>query len=69
MTFDSRILRDSHTKLVVDLSATSGTDLDMRAALAAMAALEAGSIANPDEDRAVGHYWLRSPDLAPDGGE
>ncbi|MEN9216376.1 MAG: glucose-6-phosphate isomerase, partial [Gloeomargarita sp. HHBFW_bins_162] len=30
-----------------------------------MAALEAGSIANPDEQRMVGHYWLRDPDLAP----
>ncbi|MBD0335370.1 MAG: glucose-6-phosphate isomerase [Cyanobacteria bacterium Co-bin13] len=30
-----------------------------------MAALEAGAIANPDEDRMVGHYWLRDPDLAP----
>lgn len=30
-----------------------------------MAALEAGAIANPDEDRMVGHYWLRAPDLAP----
>jgi glucose-6-phosphate isomerase len=30
-----------------------------------MAALEAGAIANPDEDRMVGHYWLRNPDLAP----
>ena len=27
--------------------------------------LEAGAIANPDEGRMVGHYWLRSPDLAP----
>ena len=24
-----------------------------------MAALEAGAIANPDENRMVGHYWLR----------
>ena len=31
-----------------------------------MAALEQGAIANPDEDRMVGHYWLRDPDLAPD---
>ena len=31
----------------------------------AMAALEAGAIANPDEGRPVGHYWLRAPDLAP----
>jgi glucose-6-phosphate isomerase len=31
----------------------------------AMAALESGAIANPDEQRMVGHYWLRSPNLAP----
>lgn len=31
----------------------------------AMAALEGGSIANADENRMVGHYWLRAPDLAP----
>jgi glucose-6-phosphate isomerase len=30
-----------------------------------MTALEAGAIANPDENRMVGHYWLRDPDLAP----
>ncbi|SAY39003.1 glucose-6-phosphate isomerase [Candidatus Synechococcus spongiarum] len=35
-------------------------------AFAAMAALEKGSIANPDEQRQVGHYWLRTPQLAPD---
>ncbi|HEX7900870.1 MAG TPA: glucose-6-phosphate isomerase [Planctomycetota bacterium] len=33
----------------------------------AMAALEKGAIANPDENRRVGHYWLRAPKLAPDG--
>lgn len=32
----------------------------------AMAALEKGAIANPDEQRMVGHYWLRRPELAPD---
>src|SRR5690606_24644335 len=26
---------------------------------------EAGAIANPDEHRQVGHYWLRTPQLAP----
>lgn len=31
----------------------------------AMAGLEAGEIANPDEKRMVGHYWLRNPSLAP----
>ncbi|MCP9850085.1 glucose-6-phosphate isomerase [Cyanobium sp. Morenito 9A2] len=35
-------------------------------AFIAMEALEAGAIANPDEDRQVGHYWLRDPSLAPD---
>ncbi len=28
--------------------------------------LELGSIANTDEQRQVGHYWLRNPQLAPD---
>jgi glucose-6-phosphate isomerase len=28
-------------------------------------ALEGGAIANPDENRMVGHYWLRDPELAP----
>ena len=30
-----------------------------------MVALEGGALANPDENRMVGHYWLRNPDLAP----
>jgi glucose-6-phosphate isomerase len=30
-----------------------------------MDALEKGEIANPDEQRMVGHYWLRNPQLAP----
>ncbi|MEO7167712.1 MAG: glucose-6-phosphate isomerase [Chthoniobacterales bacterium] len=34
-------------------------------ALAAMRELERGGIANPDENRMVGHYWLRDPQLAP----
>jgi glucose-6-phosphate isomerase len=31
-----------------------------------MRAVEAGAIANPDEGRMVGHYWLRHSALAPD---
>ena len=31
----------------------------------AMEALEKGAVANPDEKRMVGHYWLRAPHLAP----
>jgi glucose-6-phosphate isomerase len=38
---------------------------EMQRAFEAMDALEAGAIANPDEQRMVGHYWLRTPDLAP----
>jgi glucose-6-phosphate isomerase len=34
-------------------------------AFADLVALEAGAIANPDEQRMVGHYWLRNPSLAP----
>jgi glucose-6-phosphate isomerase len=34
-------------------------------AFAAMRVLEAGAIANPDEQRMVGHYWLRDAKLAP----
>lgn len=34
---------------------------------AAMRAVEAGEIANPDENRMVGHYWLRNSSLAPAG--
>src|SRR3954453_5401846 len=38
---------------------------NIQKAFAAMAELEKGAIANPDEKRMVGHYWLRNPALAP----
>src|SRR5438874_8286937 len=34
-------------------------------AFSEMRQLESGAIANPDEQRMVGHYWLRNPALAP----
>ena len=34
-------------------------------AFKSMRLLELGTIANPDEERMVGHYWLRNPALAP----
>ena len=37
----------------------------MQAAFAHMQELEAGAIANPDEQRMVGHSWLRDASLAP----
>jgi glucose-6-phosphate isomerase len=58
--------------LALDLSRMNFADDFMRdlqprldAALAAMSELEQGGIANPDEKRMVGHYWLRNPGLAP----
>jgi len=39
--------------------------LPMQKAFSDMSALEKGAIANPDEKRMVGHYWLRAPHLAP----
>ena len=50
------------------LSEQDVTDLQPKldAALAAMQALEAGAVANPDEGRQVGHFWLRAPGLAPE---
>ncbi|MGE0494986.1 MAG: glucose-6-phosphate isomerase [Vulcanimicrobiota bacterium] len=57
--------------LTLDLSRSDLADLTrfdepMAGALAAMEALEAGAVANPDEQRMVGHYWLRFPELAPE---
>jgi glucose-6-phosphate isomerase len=37
----------------------------MKKAFDAMEALEKGAVANPDENRQVGHYWLRDPSRAP----
>src|SRR5207342_3209849 len=43
----------------------TGMQPKLAQALADMAALEGGAIANPDENRMVGHYWLRNAELAP----
>ncbi len=40
-------------------------DARIKLAISKMAELEKGAIANPDENRMVGHYWLRTPELAP----
>jgi glucose-6-phosphate isomerase len=37
----------------------------MAKAISDMAAIDAGAVANTDEKRMVGHYWLRNPALAP----
>lgn len=59
-------------ELAVDLSRMNFPDdffermkTPIQKAFIAMAELEKGGIANPDEKRMVGHYWLRNPALAP----
>ena len=58
----------------IDLTSMAMTPADLETfaaamdeALAAMKELEGGAIANPDEGRRVGHYWLRDASLAPAG--
>ena len=70
--FKSRFFMSEAVGVSVDLSRMSvadsffaAHDAAMRKALAAMDALEAGAIANPDEQRMVGHYWLRDARRAP----
>ncbi len=48
-----------------DLTFVSQMEPRFDRAFEAIAALEGGAIANPDEGRMVGHYWLRAPELAP----
>lgn len=63
---------DAPTGVSVDLS-SMGFDPQrledfgpaMARAFTEMEALENGAIANPDENRAVGHYWLRNAGVAP----
>lgn len=71
--YQTYLLFDADTGLILDVSRMAFTDdflasLEpaMQRAFDAMERLEAGEIANPDENRMVGHYWLRSPELAPD---
>jgi len=71
--YKDRLYYDSELAMAVDTSRMdfSGqflTEMEprMQKAYADMAQLEQGAIANPDEDRMVGHYWLRAPELAPE---
>jgi len=62
---------DLGLRLDVSRMRLSETDLErwagpMRDALEQMRRLEAGEVANPDEGRRVGHYWLRAPEIAPE---
>ncbi len=49
---------------------SAGVDaLPWKRVFAHLEALEGGAIANPDEGRQVGHYWLRAPERAPTMGQ
>ena len=70
--FQKYLISDERTGISLDISRMRfGDDYLARMepaaqkAFAAMHELEAGAIANPDEKRQVGHYWLRDAALAP----
>ena len=53
------------SKSAFNLSFIKDNALIIENSLREMAALESGAIANPSEQRMVGHYWLRDGSLAP----
>lgn len=53
------------SKLPLDKAFLDAMQPKIAKALADIQELESGAIANPDEERMVGHYWLREPSLAP----
>src|SRR2546421_2514300 len=70
--FKTHLCRVDSVGLSLDISRMNFDDAwlgsmesSMQRAYVAMDALEKGAIANPDEKRMVGHYWLRAPQLAP----
>src|SRR5438105_2562918 len=70
--FQNHLLRYDSPAFSLDISRMRFGDdffekMQPRAQLAfeKMHELESGAIANPDENRMVGHYWLRAPELAP----
>ena len=71
-TYQQHLLRYPELGFSLDTS-LMGMDTAVSAAMqplvdrafAEIAELEAGAIANPDEKRRVGHYWLRAPHIAP----
>jgi glucose-6-phosphate isomerase len=61
---------DSNLGITVDIDRMGSVDFGLErwgSAFSFMDHLEAGAVANPDEGRQVGHYWLRTPSIAPMG--
>jgi glucose-6-phosphate isomerase len=70
--FQQYIVRYGEIGFTIDISRMQFGDDFLRSmgaraqkAFSEMRQLESGAIANPDEGRMVGHYWLRHPALAP----
>ncbi|MGM9521813.1 MAG: glucose-6-phosphate isomerase [Oscillospiraceae bacterium] len=70
--FKNTVFYSADTKMMMDWGGMALDDEYLASmkertdsALKAMDELEAGAIANPDEGRMVGHYWLRNSALAP----
>ena len=62
---DSLDLSLDISRMHFDEAFLTSMEAAMQKAFKDMDGLESGAIANPDEKRMVGHYWLRSPQLAP----
>ncbi|WP_298439317.1 glucose-6-phosphate isomerase [Geobacter sp.] len=72
--YRKHLFHDPETGLMLDISRMNFPDgflarmePALQRAFKEMEALERGAVANPDENRMVGHYWLRNPALAPNG--
>lgn len=70
--FKSRLFVDPSSGFALDTSRLNYDDQflselsgSIDSAIKSMSALEKGAVANPDENRMVGHYWLRNSTLAP----
>jgi len=64
-TFPSIGLAVDMSRMIISDDSYSCLRAPFQAAFEHMVQLEGGVIANPDEKRMVGHYWLRAPHLAP----
>ena len=61
---DSLDLTLDISRMHFDEGFLSSMEPAVQRAFADMDALESGAIANPDEKRMVGHFWLRAPQTA-----